>query len=99
MSCSCGLCEWERSEVGELRVWELKQRLCQVIASEEYFAWQLHDDRRLLQDHYLVANIAGNMAQGLSLLAIKRRLQPRPWMNEQISSIMYLSVIDENYGS
>ena len=55
------LCEWARSEVGELRVWELKQRFCQVIASEEYFAWQLHDDRRLLKDHYLVANIASNL--------------------------------------
>ena len=52
--------EWERSEVGELRVWELKQRLCQVIASGEYFAWQLHDDSRLLKDYYFVANITRN---------------------------------------
>ena len=62
------LCEWARSEVGELRVWELKQRFCQVIASEEYFAWQLHDDRRPLKDHYFVANIANEQHGARTLL-------------------------------
>ena len=85
------LCEWERSEVGELRVWELKQRLCQVIASGEYFAWQLHDDRRLLKDHHFVANIASNTEQGLSLFAIKRRLRP-PTLDERADLLYYVSI-------
>ena len=67
------LCEWARSEVGELRVWELKQRFCQVTASAEYFAWQLHNDRRPLKDYYFVSSIANNMEQGLHLFATKRR--------------------------
>ena len=85
------LCEWARSEVGELRVWELKQRLCQVTASEEYFAWQLHDDRRLLRDHSFVSSIANNMEQGLSLFATKRQLR-LPTLDEQADLHYYVSI-------
>ena len=85
------LCEWARSEVGELRVWELKQRFCQVTASEEYFAWQLHDDRRPLRDHFFVANVANNNEQGLSLLATKRHLRS-PTLDEQADLHYYVSI-------
>ena len=85
------LCEWARSEVGELRVWELQQRVCQVTASEEYFAWQLHDARRLLRDHYFVASIANNMEQGRSLFATKRQLRS-PTLDEQADLHYYVSI-------
>ena len=85
------LCEWARSEVGELRVWELKQRFCQKTASEEYFAWQLHDDRRPLKDHYFVANIANNNEQGLYLFATKRQLRS-PTLDEQADLHYYVSI-------
>ena len=51
---------YERDHVAleELRVWELRQRLCLAIGSDAYFAWQLFDDHRLLKDHYFVANVA-----------------------------------------
>ena len=51
--------KWSSSEVGELRVWELKRLLCQVTASEEYFAWQLHDDKCLLRDNSIVSDLMG----------------------------------------
>ena len=70
------LYEWDSSEVEDLRVWELKQRFCQMTRSAEYFAWQLHDDRRLLKDHFFVANLANNEETELSLFATKRRLRP-----------------------
>ena len=68
---------YERDSVAgeEMRVWELKQHFCIAISSDAYFAWQLSDDYRLLQDHYLVANVAKNVKTKLSLLAIKRRLR------------------------
>ena len=83
--------QWARSEVGELRVWELKRLLCQVTASEEYFAWQLHDDRRLLRDHSFVSDIASNMEQGLSLFATKRQLR-LPTLDEQADLHYYVSI-------
>ena len=54
---------YERESVAgeEMRVWELKQHFCIAISSDAYFAWQLCDDYRLLQDHYLVANVAKNL--------------------------------------
>ena len=59
------LCQWASSEVGELRVWELKRLLCQVTASEEYFAWQLHDDKCLLRDNSFVSDLAQHGARAL----------------------------------
>ena len=85
------LCEWDSSEVEELRVWELKQRFCQMTKSEEYFAWQLHDDRRLLKDHHFVANLANNEETELSLFAIKRRLRP-PTLDERADILYYVSI-------
>ena len=85
------LYEWDSSEVGELRVWELKQRFCRVADSEEYFAWQLYDDTRLLKDHHFVANIANNAETGLSLFAIKRRLRP-PTLDEKADILYYVSI-------
>ena len=85
------LCQWASSEVGELRVWELKQLLCQLTASEEYFAWQLHDDRRLLRDHSFVSGIASNMERGLSLFATKRQLR-LPTQDEQADLDYYVSI-------
>ena len=85
------LYEWDSSEVGELRVWELKQRFCRVTESEEYFAWQLYDDTRLLKDHHFVANIANNAETELSLLAINRRLRP-PTLTEKADILDYVSI-------
>ena len=85
------LVEWDSSEVVELRVWELKQRFCRVTNSEEYFAWQLYDDTRLLKDHHMVANIATNAETGLSLFAIKRRLRP-PTLDEKADILYYVSI-------
>ena len=83
--------QWARSEVGELRVWELKRLLCQVTASEEYFAWQLHDDKCLLRDNSFVSDLAGNMEQGLSLFATKRQLRS-PTLDEQADLHYYVSI-------
>ena len=85
------LYEWDSSEVGELRVWELKQRFCQVTNTGEYFAWQLYDARRLLKDHHFVANIANNAETGLSLFAIKRKLRP-PTLDERADILYYVSI-------
>ena len=81
---------YERDSVAgeEMRVWELKQHFCIAISSDAYFAWQLSDDYRLLQDHYLVANVAKNVKTELSLLAIKRRLRP-PTLDETADICVY----------
>ena len=85
------LYEGDSSEVGELRVWELKQRFCRVTNSDEYFAWQLYDDGRLLKDHHFVANIATNAEAGLPLFAIKRRLRPPP-LDESADILYYVTI-------
>ena len=84
---------YERDSVvgEEMRVWELKQHFCIAISSDAYFAWQLSDDYRLLQDHYLVANVAKNVQTELSLLAIKRRLRP-PTLDETADILYYVSI-------
>ena len=35
------LYDCDSTEVGEMRLWELKQHFCRVCDSVEYFAWQL----------------------------------------------------------
>ena len=82
---------YERESVAgeEMRAWELKQYFC--ISSNEYFAWRLSDDYRLLQDHYLVANVAKNVRTELSLLAIKRLLRP-PTLDETADILYYVSI-------
>ena len=72
-------------------MWELKQHFCLVGESDEYFAWQLYDDKRLLKDHYFVANIANNAETELSLFAIKRRLRP-PTLDEEADILYYVSI-------
>ena len=85
------LYECDSAEVGEMRMWELKQHFCLVGDSDEYFAWQLYDDTRLLKDHYLVTNIAKNAETELSLFAIKRRLRP-PTLDEKADILYYVSI-------
>ena len=85
------LYECDSAEVGEMRMWELKQHFCLVGDSDEYFAWQLYDDTRLLKDHYFVTNIAKNAETELSLFAIKRRLRP-PTLDEKADILYYVSI-------
>ena len=57
----------------------------------EYFAWQLHDDRRLLKEDHFVVNIANNEETGLSLFAIKRRLRP-PTLDKRADILYNVSI-------
>ena len=82
--------QWASSKVRELRVWELKRLLCQVTASADYFAWQLHDDKCLLRDDSFVSNF-GNMEQELSFFATKRQLR-LPTLDEQADLHYYVSI-------
>ena len=85
------LYECDSANVGDMRIWELKQHCCLAGGSEGYFAWQLSDDSRVLKDHYLVANVANYGDTELSLFAIKRRLRP-PTLDEKADILYYVSI-------
>ena len=85
------LYECDSADVGDMRIWELKQHCCLAGGSEGYFAWQLSDDSRVLKDHYLVANVANYGDTELSLFAIKRRLRP-PTLDEKADILYYVSI-------
>ena len=74
-----------------MRVWELRQHFCLAIGSEAYFAWQLLNDQRLLQDHYFVANVTKCKDTEISFQAIKRRLRP-PTLDERVYILYYVSI-------
>ena len=84
------LYESDYSEGHRLRVWELRQHMCQETCSNTYFAWQLFSAHTLLQDHKYVADLRRDTSFELSLQAVKRHLRP-PTL-EASEDILYLFV-------
>ena len=65
------------SEVSELRVWELRLRICHELACTKYFSLTLFHDRDLVDDATLISDYNHDLSEGqLQLYLILRELRP-----------------------
>ena len=64
------LCELAGSEVGELRVWELRLQFCQEQETLPFFGWIFLHEERVLDDAALVAEYREDPLSGSILHAL-----------------------------
>ena len=71
------LCELAGSEVGELRVWELRLQFCQKQETFPFFGWIFFHEERVLNDAALVSEYRKDPVSGSILFSVVvRKLRP-----------------------
>ena len=71
------LSELARSEVGELRVWELRLQFCQEQETLPFFGWIFLHEERVLDDAALVSEYRKDpLSESILFSVVVRKLRP-----------------------